>query len=122
MSRSPLGQMEAIALLVRLIACYRATRRDPPAALEAILQVMVPPLLALAHGDGSLGSWGGWAVSAAMSRLDRGLGRAHAAPARCAAMGVSARGAGKSMLQFDAAPPPWRAMRARAAPRRWRLN
>jgi hypothetical protein len=30
MSRSPLGQMEAMSALVRLIACYRATRREPP--------------------------------------------------------------------------------------------
>src|SRR5690606_28772962 len=30
LSRSPLLQMEAIALLTELAACYRATRRDPP--------------------------------------------------------------------------------------------
>ena len=39
--------MEVIALLVRLRACYNALRRDPPAALEAILALLVPPLLAL---------------------------------------------------------------------------
>ncbi|MCZ8172627.1 MAG: hypothetical protein O9272_12905, partial [Brevundimonas sp.] len=65
LSRSPLGQMEAIALLVKLRACYQAVRRDPPAAIEAITALLVPPLLALTHGDGSLGSWqGGWAVDA----------------------------------------------------------
>ena len=35
LSRSPLAQMDAIALLVELIACYRAVRRDPPQAIEA---------------------------------------------------------------------------------------
>ena len=108
MSRSPLGQMEAIRLLVQLNACYRAVRRDPPEALDSILQLMVPPLLALTHGDGALGSWqGGWAVSA------------HEVAALVAASGVRTRPlrdvrqwgyqrvvAGKSILQFDAAPPP----------------
>ena len=56
LSRSPLGQMEAIALLVDLSACYRATRRDPPRALETMLGLLVPPLLALLHADGSLGN------------------------------------------------------------------
>lgn len=65
LSRSPLGQIEAIALLVRLRACYQAVRRDPPQALEAIMNLLVPPLLALTHGDGSLGSWqGNWAIDA----------------------------------------------------------
>ena len=37
LSRSPLAQIEAIALLVRLRACYQAVRRDPPQALETIM-------------------------------------------------------------------------------------
>ncbi len=66
LSRSPLSQVEAIALLVRLRACYQAVRRDPPQALETMMGLLVPPLLALTHGDGSLGSWqGGWALDAA---------------------------------------------------------
>ena len=71
LSRSPLSQVEAIALLVRLRACYQAVRRDPPQALETMMGLLVPPLLALTHGDGSLGSWqGGWAVDgAAVSAL-----------------------------------------------------
>src|SRR5690606_29830133 len=36
LSRSPLGQMEAIALLTDLAACYRATRRDPPETVTAM--------------------------------------------------------------------------------------
>jgi len=108
LSRSPLGQMEAISLLVQLGACYRATRRNAPPALDNILAMLVPPLLALTHGDGALGSWqGGWAVSA------------HDVQGLIAASGVRTRPlrdvrqwgyqrvvAGKSILQFDAAPPP----------------
>ena len=59
LSRSPLGQIEAIELLVRLSACYRATRRDPPEAIPAMLALLVPPLLGVLHGDGSLGNWQG---------------------------------------------------------------
>ncbi|WP_206242328.1 heparinase II/III family protein [Novosphingobium terrae] len=108
MSRSPLGQMEAMSAIVRLIACYRATRREPPRALDSILQLMVPPLLALAHGDGSLGSWqGSWAVSAdAVSRMIAATG-VRTRPLRDVRQwGYQRVNAGKSMLQFDAAPPP----------------
>jgi uncharacterized heparinase superfamily protein len=108
LSRSPLGQMEAIALLTKLRACYRATRRDPPAGLETILSMLVPPLLALTHGDGSLGSWqGGWAVAA-----DEVAGLVAASGVRTRPLrDVSQWGyqriiAQKSVLQFDASPPP----------------
>jgi uncharacterized heparinase superfamily protein len=108
LSRSPLGQMEAIALLLTLRACYRATRRDPPAVLDNLIAVLVPPLLALTHGDGSLGSWqGAWAIDA------------HEIAALVEASGVRTRplrdvrqwgfqrvSAQKSLLQFDGAPPP----------------
>ncbi len=108
LSRSPLGQMEVIALLVRLRACYNAVRRDPPAALEAILALLVPPLLALTHGDGSLGSWqGGWAVDAAdVSALIAASG-VRTRPLRDVRQwGYQRAVAQKSILQFDAAPPP----------------
>ena len=65
LARSPLGQMEAITLLTDLAACYRATRRDPPQAIDGMQALLVPPLLALTHGDGGLGNWqGAGAVSA----------------------------------------------------------
>ena len=108
LSRSPLAQMDVIALLTDLRACYEAVDRDPPAALESMLTLLVPPLLALRHGDGGLGNWqGAGAVSG--ERLEHLL----------EATGVRAR-PGKDMrqwgyqrvtardtvLQFDAAPPP----------------
>ena len=108
LSRSPLGQMEAIATLVRLTACYRATRRDPPAALDALAGLMVPPLLALTHGDGTLASWqGGWAVAAEdVSGLVAASG-VRARPLRDVRQwGYQRVSAGKSVLMFDAAPPP----------------
>lgn len=108
LSRSPTGQVEAIALLTRLSACYRATRRDPPAQLQSVLTLLVPPLLALLHGDGSLGSWqGGWALGGdAVASLIAASG-VRTRPLRDARQwGYQRVAAGKSLLQFDAAPPP----------------
>ncbi|MBX9645313.1 MAG: heparinase II/III family protein [Novosphingobium sp.] len=108
LSRSPLGQIEAIALLVRLRACYQAVRRDPPPALEAIMGLLVPPLLALTHGDGSLGSWqGGWAMDAQeLAALVEASG-VRTRPLRDVRQwGYQRVVAQKGILQFDAAPPP----------------
>jgi uncharacterized heparinase superfamily protein len=108
LSRSPLDQMEAIELLVELSACYRATRRDPPEQVGAMLDVLVPPLLALTHGDGSLGNWqGAGAVSAdALTALIE-ASSVRARPLRDARQwGYQRVSANKCVLQFDAAPPP----------------
>ena len=108
LSRSPVAQMEAIALLVRLRACYQAVRREPPQALTTIMALLVPPLLALTHGDGSLGSWqGGWAVDgAAVSALVAATG-VRTRPLRDVRQwGYQRVAARKGILQFDAAPPP----------------
>ena len=108
LSRSPLGQIAAIAQTVRVIACYRAVRRPPPQALEAMCALMVPPLLSLAHGDGTLGNWqGGWAVSAeTVAGLIAATG-VRARPLRDVRQwGYQRVSAGKTVLQFDAAPPP----------------
>lgn len=108
LSRSPLGQIEAIALLVRLRACYHALREDPPEALEGIVAVLVPPLIALTHGDGSLGSWqGGWAIEAAeIAALVEATG-VRTRPLRDVHQwGYQRAVAAKCVLQFDAAPPP----------------
>jgi uncharacterized heparinase superfamily protein len=108
LSRSPLGQMEAIALLIKLRACYRATRRDPPAALDTIMTMLVPPLLALTHGDGSLGSWqGGWAVAADEVAALVAASGVRTRPLRDVSQwGYQRVVAQKGVLQFDAAPPP----------------
>ncbi|MBC2662405.1 heparinase II/III family protein [Novosphingobium flavum] len=108
LARSPLAQMEAIALLVRLSACYRALRNDPPQVIQGTLGLLVPPLLALTHGDGSLGSWqGGWAISAdEVARLIEASG-VRTRPLRDARQwGYQRAVAQKTILQFDAAPPP----------------
>lgn len=108
LSRSPLAQMEAIALLVRLRDCYKATRRDPLPALEQVLEMLVPPLLALTHGDGSLGSWqGGWAVSGdEVGALVKASG-VRTRPLRDVRQwGYQRAVASKTILQFDTAPPP----------------
>jgi uncharacterized heparinase superfamily protein len=108
LSRSPLLQMEAIALLVELSACYRATRRDPPHAVDSMLQLLVPPLLALVHGDGGLGSWqGAGAVSAARVAAVVEASGVRTRPLRDARQwGYQRVSAGRTLLQFDAAPPP----------------
>lgn len=108
LSRSPLAQMEAIALLVRLRNCYQATRRDPPQTVERVIELLVPPLLALTHGDGALGSWqGGWAVSAAdLDALVKSSG-VRTRPLRDVRQwGYQRVTAQKAILQFDTAPPP----------------
>ena len=108
LSRSPLGQMEAVALLVQLGACYRATRRDPPAQLQSVLTLLVPPLLAMTHGDGTLGAWqGGWAVAADEVAALVAASGVRTRPLRDVRQwGYQRIAAGKSLLQFDAAPPP----------------
>lgn len=108
LSRSPLAQMQAIALLIDLEACYAAVKREPPAALRGMMELLVPPLLALRHGDGGLGSWqGAPAISAqALARLI-GASGVRVRPARDTQhWGYQVVAAGKSVLQFDAAPPP----------------
>ncbi len=108
LSRSPLAQIDAIALLVELRACYAAAEREPPNALEAMLTLLVPPLLALRMGDGGLGSWQGAGATPSLQ-----------VAALVAASGVRARpakslrhwgyqriDAARSVLVLDAAPPP----------------
>ena len=115
LSRSPIAQMDAIGLLVKLAACYRATDRDPPGALDAMLNLLVPPLLALMHGDGGLGSWQG----AGAVRADRIAALIEASGVRTRPLkdirqwGYQRLTGGKTILQFDAAPPP-RARHARS--------
>jgi uncharacterized heparinase superfamily protein len=108
LSRSPLGQMEAIALIVRLKACYAAVRTAPPDQLETILTLLVPPLLAMLHSDGALGSWqGAGAVSASKIEALVKASGVRTRPLRDARQwGYQRVTAGKAVLQVDAAPPP----------------
>ncbi|MEO0062757.1 MAG: hypothetical protein RLZZ08_1317, partial [Pseudomonadota bacterium] len=108
LSRSPLDQMDAIALLIDLTACYRAMRQPAPQAVETVLQLLVPPLLALTHGDGGLGNWqGGGAVAADRIEVLVKASGVRTRPLRDVRQWgyqrVAARG---GVLQFDAAPPP----------------
>ncbi len=108
LSRSPLCQIEAIELLVQLRACYAAVRSPPPPQLEAILELLVPPLLTLLHSDGGLGSWqGAGAISAGqIAALIKATG-VRTRPLRDSRhWGYQRVSAAKTVLQFDAAPPP----------------
>lgn len=110
LSRSPLAQMETIALLIDLRACYEAVDRTPPRALETMLTLLMPPLLALRHGDGGLGSWQGAGATsaAALAALVEASG-VRARPGKdMRQWGYQHVAHGKSVLQFDAAPPPRR--------------
>lgn len=108
LSRSPTAQMEAIATLVKLRACYEATRRDPPEAIGEMLSLLVPPLLTLVHGDGSLGSWqGAWAMPAGEVSALIEASKVRTRPLReVRQWGFQRVAADKSVLQIDAAPPP----------------
>jgi uncharacterized heparinase superfamily protein len=108
LSRSPIAQMEAIALLVKLRACYRATRRDPPKAVDAMINLLVPPLLALVHTDSALGNWqGGWAVDGDEVAALVDASSVRTRPLRDVRQwGYQRVLANKTVLQFDAAPPP----------------
>lgn len=108
LSRSPLGQIEAIELLVRLRACYGAVRTEQPAQFDSILALLVPPLLAVLHSDGGLASWqGAYAVPA--TRIDS-LVRASGVRTRplrdSRQWGYQRVAARRSILLFDSAPPP----------------
>ncbi len=108
LSRSPLDQIEAIELIVRLKACYSAVRADAPAQLDTILALLVPPLLALLHGDGALGSWQGAGALPAtrIEALVKASG-VRTRPLRDARQwGYQRVSAGKSILHMDTAPPP----------------
>jgi uncharacterized heparinase superfamily protein len=108
LSRSPLCQIEAIELLIRLRACYAAVRSDPPPQLDTILSLLIPPLLAMLHGDGALGSWqGAGAVSAARIEALVKASGVRTRPLRDARQwGYQRVAANRTMLQLDAAPPP----------------
>lgn len=108
LSRSPLAQMDAIALLIDVSACYRARELDPPQALVTMLDLLVPPLLSLVHSDGGLGNWqGSGAVRASKIAALIDASAVRTRPLKNVRQWGYQRVAGnKTTLQFDAAPPP----------------
>ena len=108
LARSPVVQIAVLTMLVELSACYRAVRRDVPDAIETVKTMLVPPLLALTHSDGALGSWHGGAAYpasrlAALIEASGVRARPLADPRGWGFQRVSAKPA---VLQFDASPPP----------------
>ena len=107
-SRSPLGQVDALMTLTMLRAAYAARRSDPPPSLEEALTRMVPPLLAVCHGDRATGSWqGGGPISASMVDAVVGATNVRTRPLRQPReWGYQRIVAGSTLLVMDAAPPP----------------
>ncbi|MDX3901293.1 MAG: heparinase II/III family protein [Sphingobium sp.] len=107
-SRSPLAQLEAIMLLSMLASVYDVRREQVPAFLQDALARAVPPLLALTHGDGGLGSWqGAGAIPASQVQAIVNASRVRTRPLRQARdWGYQRMAAGSTILQIDAAPPP----------------
>ncbi|WP_164844011.1 heparinase II/III family protein [Croceicoccus ponticola] len=108
LSRSPVEQVDTITLLLRLIACYRACRRDPPEQIQVMLSLMTPALLSLTHADGSLGSWqGGVPILPERVAMLVEAAEPRARPLHDAQhWGYHRLHARQSVVQFDAAPPP----------------
>jgi uncharacterized heparinase superfamily protein len=108
LSRCPAAQMEAIRLLTDILACYEATEVTPPPALAVMRELLVPPLLALRHGDGSLGSWQGQGAISAdrVNAVIEASGVRTRPLALGSGWGYQRIKAGETLLQFDAAPPP----------------
>ncbi|SOB80476.1 Uncharacterized conserved protein, heparinase superfamily [Sphingomonas guangdongensis] len=106
--RAPVGQLDALMVLVQLRAVYAARRLEPPAVLETALARLVPPLLGVCHGDRGLGSWqgggpvGGDAIDAVIAASG-----VRARPLRQARdWGYQRITAGSTLLVMDGAPPP----------------
>ena len=108
LSRSPADQMRVIAALIDCRACYEAAGKPPPVALARLLALLFPPLLALRHADGGLGSWQGSAAIEAveLDRLRAAGGLRARAVLDAAQWGYQVLRAGDSIVQLDAAPPP----------------
>ncbi|WP_430427822.1 heparinase II/III family protein [Parasphingorhabdus sp.] len=107
-SRSPLNQMDAVILLSMLKQVYLARKLDAPGFLEQALNKAVPPLTALTHFDGTMGSWQGGGATAAeqVAQVVEASG-VRARPLRQTRdWGYQRVSSGRSVLILDAAPPP----------------
>jgi uncharacterized heparinase superfamily protein len=114
LSRCPAAQFEAIRTLTDCLACYEAVAARPPAALTVMRALLIPPLLALRHGDGGLGSWQGQGAISAdrVAALIAATGERARPLADAQHWGYQALSGGNTLVQIDAAPPP-RARHAR---------
>ncbi|MEM1053855.1 MAG: heparinase, partial [Pseudomonadota bacterium] len=108
LGRCPQGQMDAIRVLTDLIACYEAVDREPPEALLVMRELLVPPLLALRHGDGALGNWQGQGAISAdeVSSLIAASGVRTRPLNEPKHWGYQRIRAAQTTVQFDAGPPP----------------
>lgn len=108
LSRCPMAQMEAIRILTDLIACYEAVEREAPDALWVMRELLVPPLLALRHGDGALGNWQGQGAIPAdrVASLIASTGIRTRPLNEPQHWGFQRIRSGRTMVQFDAGPPP----------------
>lgn len=114
LSRCPAAQLDAIRLLTDVLACYQAVEIAPPPALAVMRELLVPPLLALRHGDGALGNWQGQGAILAdrVNAVIEASGVRTRPLVTTGSWGYSRVKAGETLLQFDTAPPP-RARHAR---------
>ena len=108
LSRCPAAQLDAIRLLTDLLACYEAAEVTPPPALAVMRELLVPPLLALRHGDGALGCWQGQGAIPAdrVNAVIEASGVRTRPLTQGSGWGYSRIKAGETLLQFDTAPPP----------------
>jgi len=108
LARCPAAQMDAIRVLTDLLACYEAVELEAPDALWVMRELLVPPLLALRHGDGALGNWQGQgAISAdAVSDLIIATGIRTRPLNEPQHWGYQRLRGGQTIVQFDAGPPP----------------
>ncbi|MBV7258685.1 heparinase II/III family protein [Erythrobacter crassostreae] len=108
LARCPEAQMDAIAILTNLLACYEAAEVEAPEALIVMRELLVPPLLVLRHGDGGLGSWQGNGAIAAdrVASLLAATGIRKRPLKEVEHWGFHRLKGGKTIVQFDAAPPP----------------
>ena len=108
LGRCPRAQMDAIGALTDLVACYEAVEQDPPEALLVMRELLVPPLLALRHGDGALGNWQGQGAISAdeVSSLIAASGVRTRPLNEPKHWGYQRVRAAQTTVQFDAGPPP----------------
>ncbi|MEM6827898.1 MAG: heparinase II/III family protein [Pseudomonadota bacterium] len=108
LARCPSAQMQAIATLTDLIACYEAAQHEAPEALFVMRELLVPPLLALRHGDEAIGNWQGQGAISAdrLARLIAATGVRTRPLNEPKHWGFQRLRGDKTVVQFDAAPPP----------------